>query len=421
MLRNPREICAAACVALACASCSFSSYVAAHPVEYNAAAAEARDKLILLNILRAAQGYPMQFSALSQVRGNLRSNGELSIGGAVNEAANDTLTLGVSSSIQSNPSFDVSILDTAKFMRGILTPVSLDTLHTLADQGWRSQQLAYLLVEEVRLEITTGQGDSEKERVWAIKNNPRDHVDSARFARILTTLLGAFNPPSPTTATEKKLVFTSSSSAITPIIDNDVLSDTVPELAGSEGTGIRVEERDGGFVLLRGSSKQIQLPDGASDALYKIFGVDKIASMDLTDIKVNAIQALGDPITATTEDRATLKLVLRSPHSILIYLAELAKTDPGQVPKIRVSQSDKQPLFDLITNSHDPLAEIGRRADDDLDPHFSVPFGATTYSLERGQGGYRSRRTLALVSQLLALQQDRTELPTTSVVNVTGG
>lgn len=377
------------------ASCSFSGSVASHPVEYNVAAAEARDKVILLNIIRASQGYPMQFSALSQVRGNLRASASLEIGAALTQPE-DALSSSTGTTLQSNPSFDVAVLDSAKFMRGIMTPVSLDSLQTLVDQGWRSRQLAYLLIEEVRLELP------DKKAIWALVNDPSEE-HGGKFGEYLERALRGASHSS-----RKRMRFVSKPVHITPRIkDPKVLGRSIVALAGAEASTIRIEmDNKKRLALYRSSSTAIEflgMKREDLEAMYALFvGPEEAEALVDRDAVPPGVQSSSDP---SGEPRFTL--VMRSPHGIMIYLAELCKRG-SKAPEIRGADGKMQPLFEVLRESKAS------------DTHFSVEFSDVAYSVRAGSEGYRSRRTLSLVAQLLALHQESSELPKTSVVTVTG-
>lgn len=118
------------------AGCTASQSAHRAGVSYNRAFADARNEVLLLNILRAAAREPMLFSSINQVSGAPRPGMEISIpfeniilGGA--EAINPTLGLSAR-----NPSITIVPLEERGFREGMARPVPLTLVDELTGQGW---------------------------------------------------------------------------------------------------------------------------------------------------------------------------------------------------------------------------------------------------------------------------------------------
>lgn len=105
-------------------------------VAYNRAFDQARNEILLLNILRARDGYPQQFSTISTVTGSMR--GDFKVGAAVEnliiDAANKVTNSGEFGF--RNPSVTISPLETKEFRTGMMTPVKAEFVNELLAQGW---------------------------------------------------------------------------------------------------------------------------------------------------------------------------------------------------------------------------------------------------------------------------------------------
>ncbi len=126
-------------------SCAFSRRIASDAVDYNKSVESAQNKVLLLNVVRASLGRPVYFTDFSQIRGNLKGgfDGELKtpFGG---DAKNDCLATS-KGSYASNPTFDLAVLASEEFMRGISTPITPDTFQYFLSQGWSRKLLLLLL------------------------------------------------------------------------------------------------------------------------------------------------------------------------------------------------------------------------------------------------------------------------------------
>ncbi|MGJ8536395.1 MAG: hypothetical protein ACSHW2_04520 [Parasphingopyxis sp.] len=116
--------------------------------DYNRVIADTRNEMILLNIVRASEGEPTHYSALSSVSGNLSigASAGASLSGII-----DDIDAGGSTgiSVRSSPSFQIIPLNTRDFATGILRPVEPNVVALFLSQGWNQNLLAALMVESV--------------------------------------------------------------------------------------------------------------------------------------------------------------------------------------------------------------------------------------------------------------------------------
>lgn len=118
-------------------------------VAYNRAFADARNELLLLNILRASVNEPLQFSTISGVSGPMRAalTGTTGLDNFLLGPA-DVLKLGGGLGFR-NPSVNIAPLDTKEFRQGMMRPVSLQLVDELLAQGADQAALLHLVVGAV--------------------------------------------------------------------------------------------------------------------------------------------------------------------------------------------------------------------------------------------------------------------------------
>jgi len=113
----------------ACAlmGCSFGGYVADSSSDYNDTLADVANKQLVINILRARDNLPLEFSDLSQIRGSIQGTAALQPTAPFGplRASTTRTSDGGTLSVQLNPTFDIAPLNTQDFTKGTLTPIDI--------------------------------------------------------------------------------------------------------------------------------------------------------------------------------------------------------------------------------------------------------------------------------------------------------
>jgi hypothetical protein len=96
---------------------------------------------MLLNVVRASQRRPMQFTGLQSITGAASISGTSTLTAPFGEAAHRPRgssspdVFGLSGTVSGGPSFIVPVLDTQEFYEGILNPISLQIFDLLLGAG----------------------------------------------------------------------------------------------------------------------------------------------------------------------------------------------------------------------------------------------------------------------------------------------
>lgn len=137
--------------ALLTASCvSMRPTMTNFAIDYNRVVADTRNRMILLNIVRAAYREPTYYTAFNQIEGSLSM--QASVRGEVADLLGGTNTAfkpTVNGSFQNAPTFTIVPLNSDEFAKGMLQPIGSDTILLFLSQGWRSRMLAPLVVQKV--------------------------------------------------------------------------------------------------------------------------------------------------------------------------------------------------------------------------------------------------------------------------------
>jgi hypothetical protein len=130
-----------------------------HSLQFNQAAGSLGNRVMLLNVVRAAKGYPVQFSKVTSYSGSSRLDGGLNLNipfiGAVVGSPNTAFPGGVTpnASVKTGVSqLQLADLSTAEFQRTLRRKVTANDFAYYRSQGWPKALVNTLLIEELLVE-----------------------------------------------------------------------------------------------------------------------------------------------------------------------------------------------------------------------------------------------------------------------------
>jgi len=238
----------ASIASLALSACAFPAQMSGMAVDHNRMVARTTDELTLLNIVRASHRFPLHFTAISEVNGNIRMGADAGLAIDLDPVV-DPASVGLGTDVSTTPSFRAAVLATDRFQRGVQTPLPPELIAYYLDEGWRDGLLMALAIE--RVEVIDPAGEAAPAQ---IVNEAEADSD---FARLLCTyeLISAPSAASLPLATFSQL------------LDADILADPKREssarreeisqflaLIGNEQVHLAGET-----LLLQGSSNIVQL------------------------------------------------------------------------------------------------------------------------------------------------------------------
>lgn len=162
----PNGISRAICLALgscSVAACSTVQSAQRQAVRYNSAFSNARNEILLLNVLRAKNGEPLQFSTISTVTGSMRGNISITTGLEAVFGGDDKLTPGGGFTFR-DPSVTLTPLDSKEFRQGMMNAVNAGYYAELLRQGWDYEVVRNLVVANLSCVSVNDQKSSV--RVW---------------------------------------------------------------------------------------------------------------------------------------------------------------------------------------------------------------------------------------------------------------
>ena len=154
----PRSVaagCSALTIALALVGCTVVDQFSGRAVGFNIEAEQALDQGLLLNIVRASQRRPMQFTSVQSISGTASASASAStmIPFGAGGAQYKTGTFGAN--VSGGPTFSVPVLDTQEFYQGVMTPISSRLFDFFIHEGYPAEELFTLFVEKIVLHRDT--------------------------------------------------------------------------------------------------------------------------------------------------------------------------------------------------------------------------------------------------------------------------
>ena len=473
-----RGVALVACLLLG--GCSFSETIAENSINYNKTVAQSADAQILLNVLRARDRHPTHFTALTEFKGTLKQSTSggfsfaLPFGGGTNEEFSFNPQLNLTQ--ESQPTYTITVLDTAKeFAKAVLTPVTLSDVKLFMDQGWPIEFLLYMAVEsgeitgaklvpknsndgteEVPVDMTFAKllGTDCRGIGQYVKNDPGNAKDSRCFRAIARYLAGDEQPtpqedlvnncsierrPAPP-GPRLRIVDTVSATVIAPDLPKTDLND-VKKIAEVRKLGFAFIEVGKNYRLCEVSKEtrfcilgvqdcesdktEAELCQSASDTAQRQAqsGVDK-SGLESMSLRVPLI--CRDQKAQDWTLSFTFSAQLRSLQGMLYYAGELVRDKESQFyvsrkkidPKdITFCGADTAPAQSVAqTNpTGKPLLKI-ESGPAPSDAAVAVVHQGKPYWIRSGEKCSESLSVLALLTQIQALYQSRTEIPTSQTI-----
>lgn len=140
-------------------ACAAPRQVKVDAGEYNLALADVHNVQLLTNVLRARRKHPLYFTEVGSLSRNLSTSvGTGNIDAPFGGSAPSTFKIPLTMTATGGPTVGIGALNNdSKFMRGITTPIGMETLKYYWDQGWPKELLLLLLVRKVAIVGDDGQ------------------------------------------------------------------------------------------------------------------------------------------------------------------------------------------------------------------------------------------------------------------------
>jgi hypothetical protein len=174
-----------------CLGGCLSDQVADHAIAYNIASEQAHDREMLLNIVRASERRPLEFTDVQSISAtsSRESNTEIDIPISQN-GAEDALSLVQHLNLSDRPTFQVSVLDTQEFYQGVLRPLSTQTFDFYLKRNVPRRLLFDLFFSSVTVKAANHR-DGTAPFAAEFDNDPTDDARIDDFQALIEALLDA--------------------------------------------------------------------------------------------------------------------------------------------------------------------------------------------------------------------------------------
>ncbi len=439
---------------LAAPGCAIVDQYSGRAIVYNLQAEQAQQQQLLLNIVRASQRRPMQFTGLQTITGTASASGNISATDAVthstplislfgttpantNAAISRTVAagLGAGGSISGGPTFTVPVLDTQEFYQGLLTPISGQLLDLYLQAGYPKDVLFNLVIERIILKRNDGACGVEVHTPQCeliVRNYVLGEVDLELFQSLMGYFirLGLNTEPvhQKTVAAKGKaddkaadsgpklkpfaFCFAPRDAAVYRHINRAVL-------CGHPAAGVQLKASEiGRKAVIAGVPLQ-------RDFIEHLYAISVQPALDRGDPGAEGYRAL----KAFAGKQVSVSFHTRSIEEILYYLGEVVRrasrpTDVGN-PRVQVRVGPPQNAFPV------ELCPLGPRSDGyscrDLfvveqggltTSGISVDYEGQRYSVSADTDASWSMAVLDIVKQLLAVNTSAKQLPATNLISV---
>jgi hypothetical protein len=376
---------------------------------YNSNVDRAQNDLLLTNVVRAGKHMPLLFTGVQVVRGSGQVTsgvgvgntstyqttsqfGTATIAGWMN-AFTPTATLSATDGFN----FDVSILDTSEFYKGLLTPVTPDTFGFYLGQGIPTEMLLNLLVERITI--------TENGQTRNYINDPA----GARYEAFRTVLAHMLQLGLTTEVVSTEL-------PVGPVLTPTEAGDVKNLVAAATAGLIPKPTPHGGFQLVK-LTKAARFCFMASKPGLPVLPQASLCKASPARHGGHVAPAGPRPPSGdeTLEfEKAAMTIQLRSTRSVFSYLGRLViqQTEDGQ-PALEMQTPEVQEFAPRGTGM--ALFRVVRGSGGDS--LATTDYRGGSYSIPAGQQGV-SATVLSIVTQLLSLSKSVNSVPSTGTVVV---
>lgn len=373
--------------------CVSAKRVTVSAVDYNRAVANSNDKILLLNIIRAAKSRPLHFSRIGKINGTYQSAVENELDAPFGRNTTSSFTLIPTVTFDQEANFDIQPLNGKEFWQGLLSPLTMEHLAYFWNQGVDRSMLLHLMVEEANILFADGGQCQVSTNATNKKSWEAFDAFSASFAEL--ELKATLLPAKP--------------------VGEPIKVTGIKDLSGAK------DLTSAGFHLIPFDSQHVQIVVPSSN--YGFFSDDKASALKVLNKNENSarcnrerIQTLIDIATTASDDELPsipegfgIDLTLRSVAGVIVYLGQHALAQfSGDAPLTMKNYHNGKVVSErafFVVNT------------DAKDAAISVKDEGTSYALPKRENvNDRTLQVFSLTNQLFGLQTEGADFsPTQSI------
>lgn len=372
-------------IMLLLAGCSLAPVIAESTLDYNTTVETVTNGVLVTNILRVRDGAPLYFSDLSQIRGAVQLSlqaqttvpyGPMFPAGAGASAQAGPLT------VSSQPGFDVAPLNTKKFAEGMLEGIDVKVFAYFIQRHVDAKVLLNLVVSRVER-----YRKSDKTLVGTCTAELQANGTSCVAELISSwTANGAFAP---------KMGELPEKDDVGPPIPAELFvkqNNVVASLVQSDAANIDVKKSGNGYQLSKSSVKYVLCVAAEPHRGYVAVG---LASPGATKDPVKPpVPKSNGNCGRPSSDPYRYVIYIRSVEAVFYYLGALLNAGQPPIP------------FHIYDHPID-------------DARFHAEYRGRSYFVREAASGDATITILAILNDLLNLNRDAEEIPSTKTVATT--
>lgn len=390
-------------------ACSHGVQITEHADDYNDTVEQVENQMMLKNVIRASMRMPLHFTRIATFDGSLSSkfsSGSFANPGIGGDASAQTEIYKLTPSVEtsSSPKFNMQVLASDKFFRGIMTPVRFDELKFFVEQGWPLDFIMLLFVEAIDVNSADG-----KTKYCEIRNDPLHDDSWVAFQKAIEVIERLGTITSKSKYEDFGPIFTAANLSAEDLIDLRAARLKLKKIGGGIGSET--------FRVQRGSTEQnIAIPNlnfsnrDAAKLLKDYTGPDSISLCKVEDIA--SISFAPD----ATVPLISAKIRLRSAINMIYYLGEM----------VRYQRIEKAPVTSRLLNNDDgrreelsdPTHLFDVRETLLADAAIRVEVAGKPYSVPSYPNNGRTTQFLTLLRQIFALNISSDEFPTSQNIRL---
>jgi hypothetical protein len=424
------------------AACSVADQYSGRAVGYNVEAEQAQQQALLLNIVRASMGRPMQFTSVQTITGTasvMASGGLLTIPFGPHIAGTPN-TGSLTGSVSGGPTFTVPVLDTQEFYQGILSPIPGQILDLYLNSGYPRELIFSLFVERIvmrRLDDGCSRINHTVRCELTFQNYVEEDPNYDLFQMFIEYLLNSGlrtepAPPAKSGGAGQKSAASgdgSASSTATPALSGFTLcfapqleeyARYVPPISRC-GSPLRLAQ--GGGARAKSYATSIIMP------AYFVENLRKVAGQYRTR---DPIKDYAHNLASFTGKHVSLTIYTRHTEGVFYYLGEIVRRQQDRrLPRYIQVRSAKgglypiQPCYPDADSDHpdpqhrNPCQNLFVVEASGAPAFLSVAYDGSVYAIpsDPDRAG-RSYFVLDVIKQLLAINTSAKSLPAANVLSV---
>ncbi len=196
---------------MALVGCAVVDQYSDRAIVYNLEAEDALDQGLVLNVVRASDQKPMQFTSVQSISGVASASGTAGLNSIpVGPHSNATPKIAtVTGTVSGGPTFTVPVLDTQEFYSGVMSPVSSDLFDFYIHEEFFREEIFRLFIETIAIskhdEGCSGARSHTLDCELVFVNNPGADIDFDLFQSLVDYLLEFGLTTEPISASSQKM------------------------------------------------------------------------------------------------------------------------------------------------------------------------------------------------------------------------